>query len=724
MDQPNQQLSGSSDYTNFIYTIGDLEQRLRILDSATSYIKTLLVASHLWTESLKHVEQDHSKAVEKYTQLLKFVQLVCTQDPVQHGSFADLGTYLEKCQIELWNKLNDTIRRDFETSLKTLDWPTAIRPPYGPQTRPKLEGLENGFRNTLLLKQPTESTEAPSQSTQPLLSVPMRLLLEPISLRFKFHFEGSRPTNRMDKPEWYLKHVKNQISAHIPFIMTTIQPIVEDVFGHEQHVSARDYFIDGLMVDVARKVTRTIPKLIAQPNLLSHTVHELLEFDQSLSDDFGFVPLSYQESTSSLINGRISNIILEQQDWFKAWFDGERRFAQVRYDDIASDRQAFELYEDDQYMDTDEKSTVEATQSSMKLIHLWEGITDIYKLIPSIRQQFQFFAYIQLSLLGQYQNRISSAVDSFEALSLIRSVQVPGALPDAVTGVITATESGGSLSVLKKLYRWWSSAQKLIEAIRDWEDDEFFLDFNYKLDQEPIIAQDIRQKILSEDKVCYVVDPSSTDQHYKGLFGDISSTFQQLADRIQKICVKLVVKEWTVDTKQYTKRDIWWQTMNDSTLEVSDSLYQPLQGLLVSCKYLNKAYPQSSFIFMYKQISLGIEDWYWRNIITKNQFSPYGVQQLETDLRSGLWKIGKRLVNKPENYMRRLKEALQVFTLPMSSTAAESQLSCDHLMKSLADPCQLSQVQADLESLGIDTLTNGEIRDVLRRRNDMLNSWN
>jgi hypothetical protein len=102
-------------------------------------------------------------------------------------------------------------------------------------------------------------------------------------------------------------------------------------------------------------------------------------------------------------------------------------------------------------------------------------------------------------------------------------------------------------------------------------------------------------------------------------------------------------------------RDIWWQTTSDpaTPLEVSDSLYQPLQRLLVSCKYLHNTYPQSSFLSMYKNISLGIEDWYWRNIITKNQFSPSGVEQLETDLRSGFWKIGKRLVNKPENYTRR-----------------------------------------------------------------------
>jgi hypothetical protein len=71
----------------------------------------------------------------------------------------------------------------------------------------------------------------------------------------------------------------------------------------------------------------------------------------------------------------------------------------------------------------------------------------------------------------------------------------------------------------------------------------------------------------------------------------------------------------------------------------------------------------------------------------------------------------------------RLKEALQVFTLPMSTSAPDPHLSCDQLMKSLADRDQHSETQAILEILGIDTLTNSEIRDVLRRRNDMLNSW-
>jgi hypothetical protein len=50
--------------------------------------------------------------------------------------------------------------------------------------------------------------------------------------------------------------------------------------------------------------------------------------------------------------------------------------------------------------------------------------------------------------------------------------------------------------------------------------------------------------------------------------------------------------------------------------------------------------------------------------------------------------------------------------------------SCDVLMKALADNNQLEFVQKTLEKLSIEVLSNGQIRDVLRRRNDMLYSWN
>lgn len=65
-------------------------------------------------------------------------------------------------------------------------------------------------------------------------------------------------------------------------------------------------------------------------------------------------------------------------------------------------------------------------------------------------------------------------------------------------------------------------------------------------------------------------------------------------------------------------------------------------------------------------------------------------------------------------------------TLPFSSEAQKDTdiPSCDVLMKALADPKQSEFVQKTLDKLGIDVLNNTQIRNVLRRRNDMLYSWN
>ena len=43
---------------------------------------------------------------------------------------------------------------------------------------------------------------------------------------FKFHFSGTRETNRMDRPEWFLKYLKDAIREKTDFLEKQIQPIV------------------------------------------------------------------------------------------------------------------------------------------------------------------------------------------------------------------------------------------------------------------------------------------------------------------------------------------------------------------------------------------------------------------------------------------------------------------------------------------------------------------
>ncbi|CAN0560977.1 unnamed protein product, partial [Ectocarpus sp. 12 AP-2014] len=43
-------------------------------------------------------------------------------------------------------------------------------------------------------------------------------LLEPVAVRFRFHFEGERPTNRVDRPEWFLSFLLRALEAYRPLL--------------------------------------------------------------------------------------------------------------------------------------------------------------------------------------------------------------------------------------------------------------------------------------------------------------------------------------------------------------------------------------------------------------------------------------------------------------------------------------------------------------------------
>ncbi|KAI9497486.1 TIP-1 family-domain-containing protein [Zychaea mexicana] len=608
--------------------LASVEQKITRLNKAKGCVKTLIVATDLRNQAMRYVEQDSEKSITPYQQLVKFAQLFSSQSTSDN----DIAQDLHKRATLLYQDLKDVLSKKFKACLDELGWPTPMRPPYGLDVRTKLDNFEKQFKNLALLKRPdADATDTP---------LPVAIMLDAISLRFRFHFESSKPTNRLDKPEWYFTHVKTTISAHIPFIVTTVQPLVQEVLGSE--FTAKDLFIHELLKNVSRKLKHSMPKLRHRPRWLSHTIHEALDFDKTLQEDYAY-------SGDSM-----AALILDDSESYNAWFTAEKKFAQARYDEIAMDSNAYEPLEEDENGKGNNIGS-KPTRIAVKLMNLLNSVTETYKSVPQLEQQLDFFLEIQVGLLNQFQCRLTSALDSFETLSLIRSVPVPGTLPDAVTGVMSSADYGGAIAALKRLCRWWASARTICNAIDECAVDDHFLDMQYRIrNNMGMLEALIASKKEKDPNLAFLRIPEPHDKTFLALAKD---GFEQINQRAEEVMIRVVMKEWAADARSYA---ISWQLdKDDHEEEISPELYQPLQSLRLCCNYLFSNLPQADFVGIYRRLSGEVEEWHMRNVVAPNRLNGEELKRLERDLKCGLWKQGRLWVTKPENYMRKLKTATE-----------------------------------------------------------------
>ncbi|KAH8548325.1 TIP-1 family-domain-containing protein, partial [Umbelopsis sp. PMI_123] len=714
----------------------DLETKLTKLDNTRQYVKVLIIVDELSSRAKSLVKEDPQAALKPYGQLAKLTKV--TKASSLSGCNTELIEYMTIRQTTLWEELKDILSKKFNDTLKALQWPVPLKPPYNIQTKEHVKLFEQAFSDLLLLQLPLtgldESGGTVEEDSYQAL-VPIQLMLDALSLRFRFHFEGSRPTNRLDKPEWYMNHTIQTISQHLPFIIGVVQPVIDKYNSPSLRNSAKTDFITGILNDLKRKLQKSIPQILQQPALLSHTIHESLSFDQTLRERF-----AYNAPKGSEFNLGLAQVIVGNTKWFDAWLQMEKEFAVDRFNEIVHDRNAWDFTsdgddkegpeythddEDDDY--EDDKDTVLATKSASRILSLVEGITESYRLLPLFEQRLRFLMEIQIDLLESYHRRIASAVDSFEALSLIRSVPVPGALPDAVTGVMTSTEKSGTTGGLQRLCRWWASAITVRDRILEWGEDDFFLEMWSDLNHKAAKAQALTELNTSLNAL---PDPDSYEDGT--VFTEVADElYDTLCAKIQKTVVKMVSKDWSVGARSYSKSRNWTLAMSDaSSSEISAELYRPVADLKRNLNYLASALPTTLFHSVLRNILIEIDDWFWKNIVTAHQFSRQGGYQLQLDVSIGVWQTARAWVKKPENSTRRLKEALILLTLPSITTAntgqtsaSDPRLTCTFLINAISNGDQDDDVRDIVYALAIERLDVAQIREVLRRRSDVAAGW-
>ncbi|TIB43103.1 hypothetical protein E3P86_00080 [Wallemia ichthyophaga] len=335
-----------------------------------------------------------------------------------------------------------------------------------------------------------------------------------------------------------INYITDNIIKHRRFLSSEIQHLTP-------HDNTLNSYVDQLIQLTKGKFVRSIPSMLGVPNILTHTIHQCLKFDQFL--------LSHELSTNAVI----SNAFLDNGDWFNSWLDSETRLANDTFQSIISSTNAWSFIqqtscsdnEDDFSLDT--KSSINCTVSAQKTLDLIEAITgeyflsnitsserslDRYRPLPSLQQRANFLIKVQLPLIEKYGNKLTMSLDAFESYSstfIAAMSSVPGSFGEKHKS--NQEDSLGS-STLTKLIKIILNAQYFSQVISDLGEDIFFLEL-----WDHFTAS----------------SPTDNGTFEKTIFSELASMFNTLSQRAQTILIGHTASSVMLSFDDYLKSRLW-----------------------------------------------------------------------------------------------------------------------------------------------------------------------
>ena len=175
-------------------------ENLRKLDVAQGYIELLTEVENLSSEARRNFRKSPQAALQPYLRLQNLVNALKEAQPAAEDAAPHLIDHVNQTARSLWKQMKDTFASDFEATLKKMGWPRAN---INMDEHLKQEWSE-GVRKLLELQEPElkarDNQDAEKNSTEEqLVLLPLEVMVKPLELRFKYHFEGDRQTNRLDK---------------------------------------------------------------------------------------------------------------------------------------------------------------------------------------------------------------------------------------------------------------------------------------------------------------------------------------------------------------------------------------------------------------------------------------------------------------------------------------------------------------------------------------------
>ena len=151
-------------------------------------------------ETRSSFDKSPQDALKPYVKLQELVFALKQAQPAAEDAAPHLVDHVELTTKSLWEQMKEAFVTKFDITLRKMKWPNKDASLQGSIHTEWAEGVER----LLELQGPElESQEKKPTATkrrqEPLVLLPLEAMVKPLELRFRYHFEGDKPTNRLDK---------------------------------------------------------------------------------------------------------------------------------------------------------------------------------------------------------------------------------------------------------------------------------------------------------------------------------------------------------------------------------------------------------------------------------------------------------------------------------------------------------------------------------------------
>ncbi|TKA69947.1 hypothetical protein B0A55_11164 [Friedmanniomyces simplex] len=638
-------------------------ERLRRLDVAAGYVELLKEVDMLRGECTAQLGKSDEAALEPYRRLQRLVTALQPLQEAAEGAAPHLLDHIVRQVGSLRETIRKSFAADLEKTLKKMGWPKALETiPLALQQewsavmgrlldlqRPELEKLEQG-------------TVDRTSNFEPPALLPLEVMVQPLEQRFTYHFSGKKPTNRLDKPEYFLQHVVDLISGYSDFLHEALQPLLvhhfrsTDLAFTPAYMDATSAFITALLPMLRRKLTSFTQQVDGQSQLLSHLVHEVMSFDTTLQDTYAYASVSPTMPWRGL-----AYFLLDTCGYFQKWLTVERDFALSRYHAIVEAPEAGELDYDSVGADT-----TKPTNMAINVNDLLETITDRYRTLSSFSGKLRFLIDVQIAIFDMFHQRLHASLEAY--LAMTSSV---GRTMHGLSREDQAELQG--VKGLDRLCRVFGSAEYLERAMRDWSDDVFFVEMWDELQDRARNRESISSKLgglqeIQSKTSAAVGGGDDGDERVQGaLFDETATAYHRLRVRSEAQIVETLIYNIREALRPYG-RIATWASLSSSAAggSISAELDPTLRLVAEYFAFLSRAVGKVPLRRMGRHVCHAIQGYVWDNVLVRHSFSTAGATQLATDVRALCADLDRYIgPGQAQGGMRRLLEGVTLVGLPV-----------------------------------------------------------